>query len=416
MKLRFFLVICATFFSLYSEDLADYKEEDGFNYSISLPVHFQKEKKYILGICLHGLGGSGKNMIKDFALYTRYMNIILACPNGNIPDPSRNATKWGNEDSIDYIYSFYEYIKSKYNILDEPLLMGFSQGANQALYLSLKDPDIFKTVVLLSGGYSEIAKEYFPNVNKLKLLFISGDTGPGEVYTLKRMNERLEALKPFTEKSIPQIICKGFSHETNPQYSFKILSWYVRQNKKYKKEFWIYKGDYYNIFLEGESEFKKNNYLGSLEIYKKSLKINPVYPPSVLRYSHSALLNGKMKSFRKSFFKGIALFSEDPVFSGIYVSELFEDIRITFKQDVKLRNYFLQKLESEINENEAKYIPILQAEIFFLLGHLSIYSGNEVEALNYFESARKLYISIDPKSILYKDFSVSTKLFSLENQ
>lgn len=409
-------LICIAILSLHAEEMAEYKEEDGFNYAISLPVHFRKEKKYILGICLHGLGGSGKFMLKDFSMYSRYMNIILACPNGNIPDPSRNATKWGSEESLDYIYSFYEYIRNKYNVIDEPLLIGFSQGANQALYLTLKNPDTFKTVVLLSGGYSEIPKEYFPNVEKLKLLFISGDTGPGEVYTLKKMNERLELLKPYSEKSISQIICKGFIHETNPAYAYKIFHWFVRYNKRYKKDFWINKGDFYSLFMEGESEFMKSNYSDSLEIFKKSLKINPIYPPAVLRYSHSSLLTGKMKSFRKSFFKGIDLYSTDPVFQGSFVSELFEDIRITFKQDMKLRNFFLQKIESEFSENEPKYLPIIQAEFFLLLGHLSSYSERMEDATNYFDSAKELYGSIEPKSATYKDFGISSKLFFLENR
>ena len=120
-----FIIISISFCSTpYSQSLPEGKEIV-FNDTVVLPVNYNKEKKYLLAICLHGLFGSGKSMAKDFSPYSRYMNMILACPNGNIPDPSRNATKWGNEDSVEYLQKYLEYIKSKYNVSDDPFLIGF---------------------------------------------------------------------------------------------------------------------------------------------------------------------------------------------------------------------------------------------------------------------------------------------------
>lgn len=419
LTLKFYLILLIIIFSntvtnLYPNEIIEVREEDGFTYALSLPVHYQKEKKYVLGICLHGLGGSGKFMLKDFAIYSRYMNMIIACPNGNIPDPSRNATKWGGEDSLEYINNFYRLILSKYNIYENPFLLGFSQGANQALFLSLKNPELFKTVIILSGGYSDIPKEYYPNAEKLNLLFISGDTGPGEIYTLRKMNERLEVLKPYSK--IPQIICNGFIHETSPAYAYKIFQWYIQKNPRYKKNFWLNQGDFYKLFVDAESEFQKSNFSESMELYKKSLVINPVYPPAVLRFAHASLLSGKMKSFRKSFFSGLQLYSTDPYFSGKFVSEIIEDIRITFKPDKKLREHFLTKLQNGFIDMEVYLTPILRAELSLLLGHLNSYSGKKEESEIYYKKSLDLYAEFDESSTVYKDYNVDTKRFFLENR
>src|SRR6185295_6159720 len=107
------------------EDLFKADSEE-FEYSVSLPVNFELKRKYLLGICLHGLGGSGKSMIAPFSYYSRYMNMILACPEGNIADPSRNGKKWGYAESHAYVISFLEHLKKKYNIYPEVFLFGFS--------------------------------------------------------------------------------------------------------------------------------------------------------------------------------------------------------------------------------------------------------------------------------------------------
>jgi hypothetical protein len=123
-----------------------------------------------------------------------------------------------------------------------------------------------------------------------------------------------------------------------------------------------------------------------------------------------------MKSFRKSFFSGIQLYSTDTAFSGKYISELLEDIRITFKQDKKLRDHFLTKLESGFSDMGTYLSPILNAELSYLLGHLHSYSGNRDESDTYYKKAMELYGEFDESSIVFKDYDLSSKKFFLENR
>ena len=388
-------------------------QEEGFTYAISLPVTFKKEKKYLLGVCLHGLYGSGKFMAKDFSIYSRYMNMILVCPNGNIPDPSRYATKWGSEDSIEYLQTFLDYIKRKYNVYDNPLLIGFSQGANQAFYMALRDPEIWQTIAVLSGGYSEIPVENHPNITKIKLLFISGDTGPGEVYTLRRMNEKIALFSQYTK--INQTIIKGHLHETSPLFAYNIFKWYIKDNSNFKKSFWMNKGDFYREYSKGEDEFQKGNYLKSIEYFKSSLKLNPVFPLTHSRYAHASLLSGKLKFFKRSFYNSLEIHTNDPTISRKNIPQLFEDLRITLKSDDKLRKYFIHYLESNLKEYEPMISGIFSAEINLLLAYLHNYSNDPEESKRALENAKTLFLSIEDTSSDYLDFQVQKKIEITEN-
>lgn len=411
---KFLLFVLIINHSIYSQNKLDSViQEEGFTYAISLPVGYKKENKYLLGICLHGLYGSGKFMAKDFSIYSRYMNMILVCPNGNIPDPARYATKWGSEESVEYLLSFLEYIKKKYNLYDNPLLIGFSQGANQAFYMSLRDPDIWQTVAVLSGGYSEIPTENHPNISKIRLLFISGDTGPGEIYTLRKMNEKINFFSQFTK--INQVIIKGHIHETSPIFAYNIFRWFIKDNPRYKKSFWMNKGDFYGEYAKGEEEFQKGNFLKSIEYFKSSLKINPVFPLTHSRYAHASLLAGKLKFFKRSFYNSLEIHSEDPTISRKNIPQLFEDFRITFKMDEKLRTYYINYLESNLKEYEPIISGIFSAEINLLLAYLHKYSDNSEESKRAVENARTLYLSIEESSSDYIDFQVQKKIEITEN-
>ena len=418
-KVSLFQIIFILYFlfsnpSLYSQNKLDSViQEEGFTYAISLPIDFKKEKKYLLGICLHGLYGSGKFMAKDFSVYSHYMNMILVCPNGNIPDPSRYATKWGSEESVEYILTFLEYIKRKYNLYDNHLLIGFSQGANQALYMALRNPEIWQTVAVLSGGYSDIPVENHPNISKIKLLFISGDTGPGEIYTLKRMNEKIAFFSPYTK--INQTIIKGHIHETSPLFAYNIFKWYIKDNPRFNKTFWLNKGDFYGEFSKGEDEFQKGNYSKSIEYFKSSLKLNPVYPLTHSRYAHAFLLSGKLKFFKRSFFKSLEIHTNDPTISRKNIPQLFEDLRITLKNDDKLRKYFIHYLESNLKEYEPMISGIFSAEINLLLAYLYKYSDDEDESKRALENAKTLFLSIEESSSDYLDFQVQKKIETTEN-
>ena len=114
IKIYIFLFLFTTN-SIYSQIKLDniYNVEYGISYSIVLPVDYNKNKKYILAIGLHGLFSDGNRMINPFSYYSRYMNIILVCPDGNFADNGRNGVKWGYEKSEGYYFriGFKQYVE-----------------------------------------------------------------------------------------------------------------------------------------------------------------------------------------------------------------------------------------------------------------------------------------------------------------
>ncbi|HNH01723.1 MAG TPA: alpha/beta hydrolase-fold protein, partial [Leptospiraceae bacterium] len=176
-----FIITNESFAQIKLDNIFTY--EDGISYSTVLPVNYNKNKKYILAIGLHGLFSDGSRMVNPFSYYSRYMNIILVCPDGNFTDNGRNGVKWGYDKSDKYILNLVELIKTKYKVYDDVFLFGFSQGGNQGLQTALTNPDIFRYFAGLSGGYTSLTDKQISTAGKINILFISGDTGEGEAFT-----------------------------------------------------------------------------------------------------------------------------------------------------------------------------------------------------------------------------------------
>jgi hypothetical protein len=94
---------------------------------------------------------------------------------------------------------------------------------------------------------------------------------------------------------------------------------------------------------------------------------------------------------------------------------LFEDLRITLKNDDKLRKYFIHYLESNLREYEPMISGIFSAEINLLLAYLHKYSDDPDESKRALENAKTLFLSIEDSSSDYLDFQVQKKIEITEN-
>ena len=227
------------------------------------------------------------------------------------------------------------------------------------------------------------------------------------------MNERLDQLSPYTK--IQQIILNGHVHETSTKFAYSIFRWYASQSKNFKKSFWIFRGDFMKDYLQGEDEIINLNYEAAYSSFKNSLRLNPVYPPSVFRFAHTSLLTGKTKDFKNNFFTSLDMYSKNPELPREPVVRIFEDIRLTLRNDRVLRNHFISYFESNLNENESNLDTIFVAELNYLLSHLHRYSAQFDESNQRVDTARSLYQSMSKKSQDYKDFEVQKKIEIIEN-
>ncbi|MDX1957882.1 MAG: alpha/beta hydrolase-fold protein [Leptospiraceae bacterium] len=362
-----FIALLFSSSAIYSFEPEIRKSESGFDYALILPVQFDSNKKYLLGVCLHGLGGTAVSMAKEFSYYTRYMNMILVCPEGNIPDPTKNSKKWGYELSEEYINSFLKFIKTKFKTYDDVVLFGFSQGGNQGLYSILKSPNLFSYFVGISGGYTKIENVDQINSIRTKILLSSGDTGRDEEYVL-RMQDRA-FLKLKKKADVTRKVLKGGEHKIGHAYAYLALRWYAMASGKFTEKFWLFKGNYIRNFERGEREFIKSNYEKSIKYYRLSLSKNPLFPVSAMRYSQSQLMSGNLSKFEKSFFSALVLYTNFPYYDFSPMKETFSYYRKLLASDEALQSYTVQYLNSRLKETEG----ILSNEINFELYDLLFY-------------------------------------------
>jgi len=410
MKWKIFLVIFFLFnFSLRTQTLQEYvlKKED-ITYGIILPVNYNPNRKYLLGICLHGLGGNGIDFAIKLGYYSRYMNMILACPNGNVPDPLRNSTKWG-EGSEEYVLNFVKKIQSKYLVSSKVALFGFSQGGNFGLNLSLKYSDMFSHFVGISGGYTETSEELLENINKFPILLLSGDTGPGEVYTKKALDNKYKFLSKYT-KDVIRITLKGEKHELSPKLNYSAMKWYAKTNPAFKSDFWIFRGNYYFSYLKALNKFETTNYKKAVDEIKKSLKLNPIFPPSHLLFLLSSWKLGNLTSLQKSIFMTLQFYSNEPYFDAKGIFEFFKEFYITIVNDEKLKEYYIGLFSEKILELEDILLPVYSGEIYFLLYKLETSQKNFEQARYYKQKAIYYFSQVPTDDLLYKQAKVEEKI------
>lgn len=403
----FFLTITTN--SIYSQIKLDniYNYEDGISYSIVLPINYNKNKKYLLAIGLHGLFSDGSRMVNPFSYYSRYMNIILVCPDGNFADNNRNGVKWGYEKSEKYILNLVELIKSKHKVYDDVFLFGFSQGGNQGLQTALSNPKIFRYFAALSGGYTSLTEKQINNSGKLNILFISGDTGDGEAYTKREMDNRFQALKRLNPYAIRKIY-PGIRHEVTHEQAFYMFQWLMDVSLKNTSSN-IIKEDYYKLFSESSNAMANAKYFECIQLANESIKKNRLFAPSYLNITACLFYMEDIPNFKKSFFQTLELYSAHPFFDSTPVLNLIETIKLS-DIDFLLKQKFLEFFQMKINEQETKLSTLFKGEIYLLIAELHIINHNTEYAKVCFKKALSFYQQINPKEMIYIDAQVKKKI------
>ncbi|MCX7999397.1 MAG: hypothetical protein N3A69_10685, partial [Leptospiraceae bacterium] len=353
-------------------------------------------------------------MAEKLGTYTRYMNIILACPNGNIPDPKRNATRWGYSESMDYLLNFIRYVQAKFNYQGKISLFGYSLGGNQGIYTVSEYPQMFSHFVGISGGYSNLTKEQLQNIDKnLKILLISGDTGAGEIYTKNSLDKRYKELKQ-KELNVSRIVLKNQEHEINYKLAYNVMRWYAKNHSAYKSNFWIFRGNFYPHYQKAQLEFQEGDYLSAMQTLKKSMKLNPIFPPSHLLYLRSCLRSGNMTGLNRALFSTLQFYSNDPFYENKEIFSFFVEFRKTIFNDKSLKEFYIRFLSEKILEIEDILLPIYTAEIYYLLSRFALDIKREEDLKTFKEKAKYYYSQVNTSETTFTKAKVSQKLEWLE--
>ena len=130
-------------------------------------------EKYPMVILLHGYGGDYKqwNSIIDLQSIADKYNCIIACPDGlkdswYFDSPVQNDSKF---ESF-FIEEYLPYIKENFKIDTNGIFIsGLSMGGHGALYLFLRNPDLFASAGSSSGtlDLSASSQKYHSLSNKL---------------------------------------------------------------------------------------------------------------------------------------------------------------------------------------------------------------------------------------------------------
>lgn len=410
MKFRIFwflLLFAAN--EVYSQIKLDniFTYEDGISYSTVLPINYNKNKKYILAIGLHGLFSDGSRMVNPFSYYSRYMNIILVCPDGNFTDNGRNGVKWGYDKSDKYILNLVELIKTKYKVYDDVFLFGFSQGGNQGLQTALTSPNIFRYFAGLSGGYTSLTDKQIANAGKINILFVSGDTGEGEAFTKREMDNRFQVLKRYNPYAIRKIY-PGVRHEVTPEQAFFMFDWLMSVSQKDKTGN-IIKEDYYKSYLESANSLTNGKYQESIQYAYGSIEKNKIFAPSYFNLLSAFFGSQNISNFKKYFFQTLELYSSYDFFDVVPLLNLIENIKLS-DVDFLIKEKFLEFFQAKLNEHESKLSNLFKGEIYLLIAELYILHHNSDLARASFKKALSFYLQVNPKSTVYLDGQVKKKV------
>ncbi|HMW06477.1 MAG TPA: alpha/beta hydrolase-fold protein [Leptospiraceae bacterium] len=400
-----FIITNESFAQIKLDNIFTY--EDGISYSTVLPVNYNKNKKYILAIGLHGLFSDGSRMVNPFSYYSRYMNIILVCPDGNFTDNGRNGVKWGYDKSDKYILNLVELIKTKYKVYDDVFLFGFSQGGNQGLQTALTNPDIFRYFAGLSGGYTSLTDKQISTAGKINILFISGDTGEGEAFTKREMDNRFQVLKRYNPYAIRKVY-PGMRHEVTPEEAFYMFDWLMNVNQKDRSTH-IIKEDYYKFYLDSANALTNAKYQESIQYAYNSIEKNKIFAPSYFNLISAFFGMQTIPNFKKYFFQTLELYSAYDFFDVVPLLNLIENIKLS-DVDFLLKEKFLEFFQTKMNEHEAKLSPLFKGEVYLLIAELYIISHNPDLARASFKKALSFYSQIPSKNLIYLDGQVKKKI------
>lgn len=212
------------------------KDTSSLEYIYISDIPKDGENKPLL-IILHGYGADKYNLLKLTKYFPEYFVVSLKAPI-DIPDSGnawcdiyyKSGIKSYNleqlEESRQRVFKFVEYVISEYNIDSSDVnLLGFSQGAVMAHSLVLSKPEIFNSVITLSGFiYEDYINPILGDIEKIKELNIF--IGHGSKDTIVPIEKDVKSTELLDTHDVKYTFKEyGIGHEISPEEIKDIQEW-----------------------------------------------------------------------------------------------------------------------------------------------------------------------------------------------
>ena len=189
-------------------------------YLLSVPQNVDKEKGSALIIALHGWPSDPESFMGAWKAEGNRTQSFIACP--------KSISQGWSKYDVDNMFKMVEDIKSNYNINPKKVfLVGVSNGAHFALYLGLKYPKVFKSIVIVAGSIGRARR----NIGELDLserkrrvpvlILIGAKDEKVRIENARKTKLELRKYRyPVTYRVIP-----GFGHGYLMEFSQDITKW-----------------------------------------------------------------------------------------------------------------------------------------------------------------------------------------------
>ena len=211
-------------------------EKNSLEYIYISDIPKEGENKPLL-ILLHGYGADKYNLLSLTDAFPDYFVVSLKAPimqsmlgsswcDIYYKDGQKSYDLEQLEESRQKVFEFIEYIISEYNVDSSDVnLLGFSQGAVMAHSLALTKPELFKSVITLSGFiYEDYINPILGDIEKIKELNIFiGHGGKDTIVPVEKDVKSTELLDTHDVKYTFKEY--GIGHEISPEEIKDVQEW-----------------------------------------------------------------------------------------------------------------------------------------------------------------------------------------------
>ena len=143
----------------------------GKTYSYALYVPESAKPNMPMIVVMHGMGGSGANIIQSWVKRLRDEFIIIC--------PTYPMGAWWSKNAENLILKLIKEARQNYSIdPDRIFLSGLSNGAIGAYLIGMFYPDRFAGIVPIAGGITERYMHFLVNLNNTPTYMIQGEFDP----------------------------------------------------------------------------------------------------------------------------------------------------------------------------------------------------------------------------------------------
>ena len=157
-------------------------------YSYALYVPESAKPNIPMIVVMHGMGGSGANIIQKWIERLENKFVILC--------PTYPMGAWWSKNSENFVLQLIREIRAKYPIDPNRIfLSGLSNGAIGAYLMGMFYPDRFAGVVPIAGGITKRLMSFLVNLNNTPMYIIQGESDP--IFPIELTRQTYKILSDF---------------------------------------------------------------------------------------------------------------------------------------------------------------------------------------------------------------------------